>query len=170
MAKDRSRLHLVACSFRRGGSGRATAHRRTSGARAFRASLRQHQDACRTSHGSQRLGGIVEGVFYAPLDLVWVVRRVLRRLRPSLVVVVETEIWPNLFREARRLGCGLAIVNGRISDRALPRYRRFAGLFSSVLSLCDRIIVQSDDDARPICGGRRAARNRARRRQSEVRH
>jgi 3-deoxy-D-manno-octulosonic-acid transferase len=92
----------------------------------------------------QRLNGVVEGVFHAPLDLVWAVRRVLRHLRPSLLVVVETEIWPNLFREARRLGCGLAIVNGRISDRALPRYRKFAGLFRSVLSLCDVIIVQSD--------------------------
>lgn len=92
---------------------------------------------------TQRLQGIAAGVFYAPLDLVWVVRRVLRHLRPGLVVVVETEIWPNLFREARRLGCGLVIVNGRISDRALPRYRKFAGLFSTVLSLCDRIVVQS---------------------------
>jgi tetraacyldisaccharide 4'-kinase len=99
------------------------------------------------SIAEQRLqGGAcgVDGVFYAPLDLVWAVRRVLRHLRPSLVVVVETEIWPNLFREVNRLGCGLALVNGRISDRALPRYRFFAPLFSSVLSLCDRIVVQSD--------------------------
>jgi 3-deoxy-D-manno-octulosonic-acid transferase len=92
----------------------------------------------------QHLAGIAEGVCYAPFDLVWVVRRVLRHLRPSLVIVVETEIWPNLFRETRRLGCGLVIVNGRISDRALPRYRRYAALFSSVLSLCDRILVQSE--------------------------
>jgi 3-deoxy-D-manno-octulosonic-acid transferase len=86
----------------------------------------------------------VDGVFYAPLDYVWAVRRVLRRLRPSVVVILETEIWPNLFREVNRLGCGLAIVSGRISDRALPRYRRFAQLFSVVLSLCDRIVVQSE--------------------------
>jgi 3-deoxy-D-manno-octulosonic-acid transferase len=84
----------------------------------------------------KRLENIAGVVFYAPLDLVWVIRRVLRQLQPSLVVVVETEIWPNLFRETRRIGCGLVIVNGRISDRALPRYRKYRWLFSSVISLC----------------------------------
>jgi 3-deoxy-D-manno-octulosonic-acid transferase len=94
---------------------------------------------------AMRLETSVDGVFYAPLDFVWVVRRVLRRLRPSVVVVLETEIWPNLFNEAKRIGCGLIVVNGRISDRALPRYRRFAPLFSSVLELCDQILAQSSE-------------------------
>ena len=93
----------------------------------------------------QRLGALVSGVFYAPIDYVWIVRRVLRRIRPSVVVILETEIWPNLFREATRIGCGLVMVNGRISDRALPRYRRFAPFFSPVLSLCDRILAQSEE-------------------------
>jgi 3-deoxy-D-manno-octulosonic-acid transferase len=93
----------------------------------------------------KRLGAVVDQVFYAPLDFVWAVRRVLRRLRPSLLIVMETEIWPNLFREARRVGCGLAIVNGRISDRAFPLYRKHAWLFGRVLSLCDRILVQSEE-------------------------
>ncbi|HXE65009.1 MAG TPA: tetraacyldisaccharide 4'-kinase [Bryobacteraceae bacterium] len=94
---------------------------------------------------AQRLAGLVDGIFYAPLDYVWIVRRVLRRIRPSIVVVLETEIWPNLFREAKRIGCGLLIVNGRISDRALPRYRKYAPFFGPVLSLCDRILAQSDE-------------------------
>ncbi len=94
---------------------------------------------------TKRLAGLSDGVFFAPFDFVWVVRRVLRRLRPSVVVILETEIWPNLFREAKRIGCGLALVNGRISDRALPRYRTFAPFFSPVLSLCDRILVQSEE-------------------------
>jgi tetraacyldisaccharide 4'-kinase len=93
----------------------------------------------------KRLAGLAAGVFFVPLDFVWAVRRVFRRLRPSVVVILETEIWPNLFREANRLGCGLVLVNGRISDRALPRYRRFAPLFSCVLDLCDAILVQSED-------------------------
>lgn len=93
----------------------------------------------------KRLAGKVTGIFFAPIDYVWIVRRVLRRLRPSTLVILETEIWPNLIREARRLGCGVAIVNGRISDRALPRYRRWSGFFGPVLALCDRILTQSDE-------------------------
>src|SRR6202021_601376 len=64
---------------------------------------------------------------------------------PSCFVSLETEIWPNLFHEAKRIGCGLIIVNGRISDRAFPRYRRFAPVFSAILALCDKILVQSDE-------------------------
>ena len=93
----------------------------------------------------QSLASLTDGVFFAPLDYVWAVRRVLRRLRPSVLVVLETEIWPNMFREARRTGAGLVLVNGRISDRALPRYRRWRNFFGPVLSLCDRILTQSDE-------------------------
>jgi 3-deoxy-D-manno-octulosonic-acid transferase len=93
----------------------------------------------------KRLTGLADGVFFAPLDYVWAVRRVLRRLRPSVVVIFETEIWPNLFRESKGMGCGLIIVNGRISDRAFPRYRKFAPVFSAVLELCDTILAQSDE-------------------------
>ena len=84
---------------------------------------------------NQRLAPLVNGVFYAPIDYVWAVRRVLRRIRPSVVVILETEIWPNLFREVKRIGCALVMINGRISDRALPKYRRFAPVFGPVLSL-----------------------------------
>jgi len=94
---------------------------------------------------AKRLATLTTGIFYAPIDYVWIVRRVLRRIRPSVVVILETEIWPNLFREVKRLGCGLIMVNGRISDRALPGYRRSAPLFAPVLSLCDRILVQSEE-------------------------
>ena len=91
----------------------------------------------------QKFAGLTEGVFYAPLDFVFVVRRVLRALKPSVVVIAETEIWPNLFREVKRTGAGLLLVNGRISDRALPRYRRYAWLFQAVLSRVDVILAQS---------------------------
>lgn len=94
-----------------------------------------------------RLTGLVDGVFYAPIDAVWCVRRVIRHLQPSLLIVMETEIWPNFFREMTRLGAGLAIVNARISDRALPRYKKFRGVFGAILPLCDRILAQSDEMA-----------------------
>jgi 3-deoxy-D-manno-octulosonic-acid transferase len=94
----------------------------------------------------QRLQGLADAVFYAPIDYRSCIRRVLRRLRPAAVVVLETEIWPNLYREAKRAGASLMIVNGRISDRALPRYRRFRFFFRHALALPDAILVQSEED------------------------
>jgi tetraacyldisaccharide 4'-kinase len=92
-----------------------------------------------------KLRDVADGVFYAPVDLAFAVRRVLRRLNPSLVIVAETEIWPNLFREVKRTGAALAIVNGRISDRAYPRYRRLAWFFRAVLPAADAVLAQSDE-------------------------
>ena len=96
----------------------------------------------------QKLAGLADGVFFAPLDYRSPVRRVLRCLRPSLVVVLETEIWPNLYRESKRAGASLVVVNGRISDRALPRYRRWSWFFRYVLCWPDTIFVQTEEDAR----------------------
>ena len=92
----------------------------------------------------QKLSGLVDGVFYAPVDYVFAVRRALRTLRPSVLVIAETEIWPNLIREARRTGAGVTLVNGRISDRALPRYLRFSRFFRAALSPVDSILAQSE--------------------------
>ena len=91
----------------------------------------------------EKLAPLVDGVFYAPLDFVFVVRRVLRRLRPSVVVVAETEIWPNLFREVKRAGCGLIVVNGRISDEAMPRYLKWGWFFRHALRWPDAILAQN---------------------------
>jgi len=93
----------------------------------------------------EKLAGLTDGVFYAPVDYVFAVRRVLRTLQPSVVAMAETEIWPNWFREVKRTGAGLTIVNGRISDRAFPRYRRFRRLFESVLPAADSILAQSNE-------------------------
>src|SRR5580704_3764421 len=92
-----------------------------------------------------KLGSLADGVFYAPVDYVFVVRRVLRTLRPSVVVIAETEIWPNLFRETKRIGAALTLVNGRISDKAFARYSRWRGLFASVLPAVDVILAQSEE-------------------------
>jgi len=89
-----------------------------------------------------------QGVFFAPIDYRSAVRRVLRRVRPALVVVLETEIWPNLYRESKRAGASLLLVNGRISDRAFPSYRRWRTFFRHVLIQPDAIFTQSAQDAR----------------------
>ncbi len=93
----------------------------------------------------QKLVDIADGIFFAPVDYVFIVRRVLRTLKPALVVVAETEMWPNLFREVRRTGAGLAIVNGRISDRALPKYLRVRWVFPAVLESVDIILAQTEE-------------------------
>ena len=62
----------------------------------------------------ERLSGLVDGIFYAPIDYAFAVRRVLARIRPSLVVILETEIWPVLYREAKR--AGLQPVGGERPD------------------------------------------------------
>jgi tetraacyldisaccharide 4'-kinase len=93
----------------------------------------------------QKLAGIADAIVFAPLDFVWVIRRFLRALKPALVVVAETEIWPNLFREVHRTGAGLAIVNARISDRALPRYHRLRWLFPVVLPAVDIVLAQTEE-------------------------
>jgi len=94
----------------------------------------------------EKLRGVADGVFYAPLDYAFAVRRVLRRVRPSIVIVLETEIWPVLYREAKRAGASLVIVNGRISPRTFPTYRWARVLFKQVLKWPDAIFAQSDQD------------------------
>jgi len=99
------------------------------------------------STAEQKLSGIADGIWFAPVDYVWVLRRILRALKPALVIVAETEIWPNLFREVHRTGAGLAIVNGRISDKALPKYLRLRWIFPVVLAAADRILAQTEEIA-----------------------
>ncbi len=95
----------------------------------------------------EKLGDLADGFFYVPADFAWAVRRTLGALKPRLVIILETEIWPNLYRETKRTGAGLLLVNGRISDKSLPRYRRFRRLFEAVLCYPDAILTQSDEDA-----------------------
>ena len=92
----------------------------------------------------EKLCAVADGVFFAPVDYCFAVRRVLRALKPAAVVVAETEIWPNLFREARRAGAGLLAINGRISDKALPRYLSFRWFFPPVLGAPDSILAQTE--------------------------
>jgi len=96
------------------------------------------------STARDKMAGTVTGVFYAPIDHVFAVRNVLRALQPAIVVILETEIWPNLFRETKRAGCSLVIVNGRISDRTSLRYRRLRWFFQEVMRWPDAVLVQSE--------------------------
>lgn len=88
-----------------------------------------------------------DALIYAPLDLPAFVRRALDAIRPAAFVMIETEIWPNLIRAAHRRGLPMAIVNGRISDKSAPSYRRLRFWFGPVLRLVRLILAQSDLDA-----------------------
>ena len=89
----------------------------------------------------------IDGVFFAPFDWPRPVRRTLRRLNPRLLVLVETEIWPNLIHEAHRRGVRIAIVNGRISPRSFGRYRRIRRLLTRVLHDVDAFLMQGEAHA-----------------------
>ena len=88
-----------------------------------------------------------ENVFYFPLDFRFAVRRWLRALRPELVVIAETELWPNFLRTARDAKARIAIVNARISDKSFKGYRRWKSLIASVLQIPDLFLAQTDQDA-----------------------
>ncbi len=94
----------------------------------------------------KQAAALVDGIFYLPIDLVTCLRPAFNRLRPWLLVIVETELWPNLFSWAKRCGASLAIINGRISDRTWPRYAKWRALFQPVLRLPDLVQVQSETD------------------------
>ncbi len=91
-----------------------------------------------------------ENVFYYPADFGFAIRPYLRALRPCLVVLAESEFWPNFLRLARHAGARIAVVNARISDRSLPRYLRLRTLWRHVLGDLDLFLAQSEEDARRL--------------------
>ena len=88
--------------------------------------------------------------FFAPLDLVIPTRKALRTIRPDVLVLLETEIWPNLIVEAQRAGARIAIVNGRISPRSIRRYHKVRSLMHYTLSHVDAFSMISEEDAARI--------------------
>jgi 3-deoxy-D-manno-octulosonic-acid transferase len=103
-----------------------------------------------TPTGRQRakalFGGRVD-VRYVPVDLPGSVRRFFARIRPQLAVILETEIWPNLYHRCGRLGVPLVLASARISPRSVNSYRRLVGLFRETLSHGIFIAAQSAEDA-----------------------
>jgi 3-deoxy-D-manno-octulosonic-acid transferase len=86
-------------------------------------------------------------VFYFPMDFAFAIRPYLARLRPSLVVLAETEFWPNFLRLAGASGARIAVVNARLSDRSWPSYRRFRWALQQMLSNIDLFLAQTEKDS-----------------------
>ena len=101
---------------------------------------------------AQRFGA--ENVFYFPLDFAFSLRPYLDALRPELVVVAETEFWPNFLRLAKRSGARIAVINCRISDRSLPGYKRvrlaLPGMVRRTLDNVGVFLAQTEEDRRRL--------------------
>ncbi|WP_028485002.1 3-deoxy-D-manno-octulosonic acid transferase [Thioalkalivibrio sp. ALE17] len=91
---------------------------------------------------TERLGGQVMHRFL-PLDLPWLQRRFLRAVRPRAIVVMETEIWPNMLAEARRAAVPVVLANARMSGRSARRYARIPRLIAPAMSGFDWIACRN---------------------------
>ncbi|MGP0068309.1 MAG: 3-deoxy-D-manno-octulosonic acid transferase [Isosphaeraceae bacterium] len=86
--------------------------------------------------------------FYAPLDFSWATNRAVARVRPTVLALVELELWPNLIRTAKRSGSKVAIINARLSSRSYSGYRSLRIPLRSTLHRIDAVVAQDEDYAR----------------------
>ena len=95
----------------------------------------------------ERLGDIVDHC-YAPYDFPWAVARFLRRVEPRVLVLMETELWPNILRQTKRRGALTCLVNARLSERSARGYARVSGLTRAMLRDVDHLFCQYPETAR----------------------
>lgn len=91
-----------------------------------------------------------ESVIFIPLDLSFIVRRVVRLFKPELLILIETELWPNLIKEVHRCGGRILVASGRIGDKSLKSYQYLKPLLKRVLFRVDSFSMQSQMDAERI--------------------
>jgi len=89
-------------------------------------------------------------LIYSPLDFLWSVQSAFRVIRPSLLIIFEVEIWPNLIRQTKKSGAGLALVNARMSDNSFRGYSRFKWFFTPLFNSYDVICAQSETDVQRV--------------------
>lgn len=109
---------------------------------------------CSTPTGSARIRALFgDSVIhvYLPYDLPGAVQRFLDRFRPQLLVVLETELWPNLIHHCHERGVAILLANARLSARSHAGYRRIAGMTQAMLSRLDAAAAQSEADALRLC-------------------
>ena len=106
-----------------------------------------------TPTGSDRIRELFgQTVFhvYAPYDLSFVLRRFLRKVKPDLLILMETELWPNTIAACKRQGIKILLANARLSEKSALGYRRMAKLSSQMLGAIDAIAAQSQQDAKRL--------------------
>ncbi|MBP2646128.1 MAG: Three-deoxy-D-manno-octulosonic-acid transferase protein [Firmicutes bacterium] len=88
-----------------------------------------------------------DGIIYFPLDLPWLGKRIIGRVRPRVFLLVETELWPNFLYAARSFKIPVLMVNGRISDKNVHRYRYLSSILRDMLGTVTRFCMQSEIDS-----------------------
>lgn len=96
-----------------------------------------------------KMGGI-DGLFYFPFDLPWVIQRVLRLVHPSVFIFFETELWPNLLEHLNRKKIPAVLVNGRLSDRSFLRYSKIKRFMKGWIQKITFCLMQSEEDRKKI--------------------
>jgi 3-deoxy-D-manno-octulosonic-acid transferase len=91
-------------------------------------------------------------VFYFPFDWAWTARRSLRAVNPNLVLIMETELWPNFLHECGKQHVPVAIVNGRLSERSYRRYRLVRRFVKRIVNHLELALMQTDADAERMRG------------------
>ena len=87
-------------------------------------------------------------VFYFPFDFSWVIRRAFKRIQPAICLLMELEVWPNFVDTAQRLNVPVVVVNGRISDRSFPKYKRVKSLVKPMFRKVTLVLAQTEEYAR----------------------
>lgn len=103
-----------------------------------------------TGQAMARKLAVADSYIFLPLDHAWIVRRSLRKIQPCLLIILETELWPNLLRAANRRGLPTVVLSGRLSERSMRRYLRLRGFFSQVLSYVTAFGMQGRDDVQRV--------------------
>ena len=85
-----------------------------------------------------------DAIIFFPLDFPAVVKKAVKYFSPKLLVIIETELWPNFLKAISKSGAPAVLVNGRVSDKSFPRYRRAKGFFKRVLGSFEALIMQDD--------------------------
>jgi 3-deoxy-D-manno-octulosonic-acid transferase len=88
------------------------------------------------------------GVFYFPFDLSWVMRRAFRRIRPTICLLMELEVWPNFVQIAQQQNIPVVVVNGRLSDKSFSGYRRIRPFVQGTFQKISLVLAQTDEYAR----------------------
>ena len=92
----------------------------------------------------------IDGLIYLPVDIPFVVNKVMGKIKPGLLILIETEIWPNLIKAARKEGARIMLASGRISDNSYKNYRKARPLLRKVFNWIDIFSMQSELDRKRI--------------------